>query len=102
MIRDGKTERISQVLNTVVEGRKNLQQKAPTPYLLISKQDLWLQFLDTFRLLTGKRLISDEQTKNNYFFEILFKKSKYFKKSVNKKMQSKTFADSRMILDSNK
>ena len=43
-----------------------------------------------------------EKNINNYFFEILFKKSKYFKKSVNKKMQSKTFADSRMILDSNK
>jgi hypothetical protein len=43
-----------------------------------------------------------EKNINNYFFEILFKKSKYFSKSVNKKMQSKTFADSRMILNSNK
>jgi hypothetical protein len=43
-----------------------------------------------------------EKNINNYFFEILFKKSRYFSKSVNKKMQSKTFTDSRMILSCNK
>lgn len=43
-----------------------------------------------------------EKNINNYFFEILFKKSKFFSKSINKKMQSKTFTDSRMIINSRK
>ena len=39
-----------------------------------------------------------EKNLNNFVFKTLFKKSKYFSKSVNKNMKSKTFIDSRMML----
>jgi hypothetical protein len=41
-----------------------------------------------------------EKNIKDFVFKTLFKKSKYFSKSVNKNMQSKTFTDSRMVLTS--
>lgn len=70
MIRDGKTEKISHVINTVVQGHTNFSRKPPAPYLLISKHELWYKFLETFRGLTGKSLNKDDQTINN--LKVLF------------------------------
>ncbi|MCF7561609.1 hypothetical protein L3X39_13260 [Sabulilitoribacter multivorans] len=70
MFRDGKTEKISQVINAVVNDHNNCQRIVAKPCLPISKQDLWLRFLETFKSLTGKRLINDKQTKSN--LKVLF------------------------------
>lgn len=70
MIREGKTEKISQTIKTLVNSSKNFKKKKPVPNTIVSKQDLWSQFLKVFKSSTGTPLINDKQTTNN--LKVLF------------------------------